>query len=200
LPGYHWRNGCVSKKFQEDLQETVGFRPNYGMVLQNVPSQILGRKKWCCWQQKWADTRKEKHLIYWINMKWHSIVSSNRKHKTNRRNVSLNIMSFSDHLQHPGKFVYLSADPSKLYIYVYIIYRIYYKVFMSELIVELACFPTVLSQTLDPSCLSSCLHDPKHIGIDIHDPTNKNKHSYGHLLVITGYFYGIMHSINGVTC
>ena len=67
---------------------------------------------------------KKKHLIYWINMTWHSIVSSNRKHKTNRRNVSLNIMSFSDHLQHPGKLVYLSADPSKLKytsIYIYII-------------------------------------------------------------------------------
>ena len=85
LLGYHSRNGCVSKKFQEDLQETIGFRPNYAVVLQNVRSQILGMKKWCCWQQKWADTRKEKHLIYWINMKWHSIVSSNRKHKTNRR-------------------------------------------------------------------------------------------------------------------
>ena len=45
LLGYHSRNVCVSKKFQEDLQETIGFRPNYAVVLQNVRSQILGMKK-----------------------------------------------------------------------------------------------------------------------------------------------------------
>ena len=37
-----------------------------------------------------------------------------------------------------------------------------------------------------------------------HDPRSFNtvytrSYSYGHLLVITGYFYGIIHSINGVS-
>ena len=35
------------------------------------------------------------------------------------------------------------------------------------------------------------------LGHFLEETTN---HSYGHLSVITGDFYGIIHSINGVTC
>ena len=36
-------------------------------------------------------------------------------------------------------------------------------------------------------------------GLDNHSDPHGCR-NYGHLPVITGYFYGIIHSINGVTC
>ena len=38
-----------------------------------------------------------------------------------------------------------------------------------------------------------------HLAIGIDNFLKMNTHSCGHLLVITGYFYGIIHSINGVS-